>query len=851
MRHFLNWLGPRLRLLFLTRYSVLTGLFPALFVLLALVVNPELLRGLLNLDTPAQLLNVTWLSVLLATLVAVMSRVTQVNAPQRFPDYQNAGGESPPPTPWRWRWLLLVLVGLPIPVACATVIQADPSEHWVDWGAWAFATPVWLLALGSVLLGLFVAFLILLLFTAAQQLLLHPRVRSQYLLPFEHWRLFRPLKDCRFTWLYPLGDRCARWAERLGPGYTESPLDENTQQPVPHPQEPAKPLRVFAPGHAQLLLWFGFTLLAYAVGALLSYRMGWMFEEPSRFPALFYLLLTVLLVGSLLGGLAFLLDYYRVPVLLTLALLALVTATAFRTDHYYQLNPDDRPLAAAPDLTFQQAIDRHDFPPVEPQTEPREKKRTLVVVTAAGGGIQAAAWTTQVLAGLDELYGPEFTRSIGLISAVSGGSVGTMHYLVNGHWDKDKGEPFTPGDREHMRRMSRRSGLEATGWGVAFPDLMHTFAPFVVPRYMDRGWALEEAWRRQIGTDGHPSPSDLRLGDWIEPTRRGEMPVVVFNATLAETGERLLISPALGPQSPPDDPSQAQDFFTLYQKDKPNPRVVTAVRLSATFPYVSPMSRPHRAGGARPEDSKQYHVADGGYADNEGALTVLEWLARLLDAYSHPEDPQAPGRPFDRILVIRIQPFPPAKGRGADTRHGWLYEALGPITTIQNVRVASQAERNSFAFRQLVRHREDASRPGADGARARRDNAQVQAGRLNTRAARVSRSFARDPDGIQSAEYEKDVGNLRRQGQESEHKAAVVGRELVPLAEVTWTTFVFNQDDAPLSWKLTQGQQGAIDAAWRDICAGKSVAVPNGLDEPPLATVDRFFHRRKEGADKP
>jgi len=57
-------------------------------------------------------------------------------------------------------------------------------------------------------------------------------------------------------------------------------------------------------------------------------------------------------------------------------------------------------------------------------------KRTLVVVTAAGGGIQASAWTAQVLTGLHERYKNTFTQSIGVISAVSGGSVGVMFFLL-------------------------------------------------------------------------------------------------------------------------------------------------------------------------------------------------------------------------------------------------------------------------------------------------------------------------------------------------------------------------------------------------------------------------------------
>jgi hypothetical protein len=61
------------------------------------------------------------------------------------------------------------------------------------------------------------------------------------------------------------------------------------------------------------------------------------------------------------------------------------------------------------------------------------------VVAVNGGGIQAAAWAAQVLAGLEEACreegcGREFDEEVRLISSVSGGSVGTM-YFVNEYTD--------------------------------------------------------------------------------------------------------------------------------------------------------------------------------------------------------------------------------------------------------------------------------------------------------------------------------------------------------------------------------------------------------------------------------
>ncbi|PYT27550.1 MAG: hypothetical protein DMG57_17845 [Acidobacteria bacterium] len=60
----------------------------------------------------------------------------------------------------------------------------------------------------------------------------------------------------------------------------------------------------------------------------------------------------------------------------------------------------------------------------------------FIAVAASGGGIHAAGWTTRVIEGLYqelpvELRAP-FAKSIGVISAVSGGSGGSL-YVLNAH----------------------------------------------------------------------------------------------------------------------------------------------------------------------------------------------------------------------------------------------------------------------------------------------------------------------------------------------------------------------------------------------------------------------------------
>lgn len=830
---------------FLIRYAVLVGLLLPGFIVLARWVNPELLGNLLVLETPAQLFHVTWLSVLVAAFVLVASRVIQVNAPDRFADYKAAIARlwPPPPQPapgsttWKVRWLLLLLMGLPLPFACVAAINADPAPDWKAWLQWfALLTP-WTLGSAIVVAGTLFALFLLGVLTFLQQLLLPPEVVSPGLLPFEDVGFFTKLHDVRFGWLYPVADRLAWALGSLGPGYT---------QKITNPQNQLT-YRRLAPGHSQVLLWLGATLIVYLGNYVLVYNAGSVPEENSWFAALFFALLLLLLAGTLLSGLSFLLDYTRVPVVLVVVVLSLGLNVLFNTDHYYEIEPPQKPNSPTADLGFTDTFEKRTFPSVVPSSGPQAKKKTLVVVTAAGGGIQASAWTAQVLSGLDEVYGEDFTRSIGIISATSGGSVGTMYYLANGKWSAP-GSTFDDAARRNMREMSRSSNLEAAAWGIAHPDLMRIFTPFLVPRFADRGWAIEQVWRKELNKlGGDWENGDFRLRDWINPIRLGQMPVPVFNATLVESGQRLLLSPVLS-RSGPANATEAREFFDLYTNAETNPRVTTAVRLSAAFPYVSPVSRPYR----EPPNDGDYHVADGGYADNEGAMVAIEWIYALLKYYRQPEN-KTKKRPFDRILIVRIVPFPIAdRANPADLHKGWLYELLGPLTTIEEVRTASQAERNSLALElfndatlqdvgEQIRKGRERGEEILLEAKSRR-----LAGNLNRNKLQASPRTTTNERSLQAI-----MDAAKREGQQLEQKGMQLLQSIAGETEITWTAFVFQPRDnkgIPLSWKLTARQKANIDTAWNDLLdkrnSNPKPPIPNGLNESPFQTLDRFFKQQ-------
>ena len=137
--------------------------------------------------------------------------------------------------------------------------------------------------------------------------------------------------------------------------------------------------RDFAAGHASSLAYS--IMLAAAYWVLIRLEI----------PALVAVLMLVALAVFFLSGLAFFLDRYRVPLLLCIAAYCSVMQLWRTNDHYYRIWPAAPRPAAEPAVT-----------PAAVVAKAMEQHRPLVVVASAGGGIQAAAWTTAVLARIGE-----------------------------------------------------------------------------------------------------------------------------------------------------------------------------------------------------------------------------------------------------------------------------------------------------------------------------------------------------------------------------------------------------------------------------------------------------------------
>jgi hypothetical protein len=352
------------------------------------------------------------------------------------------------------------------------------------------------------------------------------------------------------------------------------------------------------------------------------------------------------------------------------------------------------------------------------QLDDSPQDRPMIIVTASGGGLHASAWTAAVLARLeatfDEVSSGSFHRSLLLASTVSGGSAGLLSYLR-------EIQPGAVPDFTRMQIAAQCSSLEAVGWGFAYYDLPKAFVPVIPffippssgdgdldksPLFKDRTWSLRKAFARNAYNEfcedtwhrdrGEPVPGGFRglLASSMKhqpdveelerkltlrsllPTRNNLFPAFTMNTTSYEDGLRFLLAnyripdPDASQNWPDARPNyKARSFLATYNTGQgdagtftPDLPLATAAQLSAAFPYISsaarvPMSVDNQVNAP--------HFVDGGYYDNDGTGSVLEFLRYALarpprtgkdtcQVWSKEEEAKASSRKL-RILLIEIR----------------------------------------------------------------------------------------------------------------------------------------------------------------------------------------------------
>jgi len=413
-----------------------------------------------------------------------------------------------------------------------------------------------------------------------------------------------------------------------------------------------------------------------------------------------YLILVLIVATWALAALSFLLDYFHVPILIPLGLWLLFVSLHPKTDHYYPI-VERTPAAEGRQLRFT---------PGQVLKAAMDGNKPIVLVASAGGGIQSAAWTAEVLTEIESHFlhkrdgdprSPRFCEAVQLLSGVSGGSVGNM-FFASAYQNGAIPESLLP----RIKEAAFSSSLSQAAKGFAYSDLLRAIFPFWVRKvYSDRGRALEKAWMANAGCPlkSHPRvPNALcdtldqaTLQDWQADVASGHRPATIFNATTVESGQRLAFGTAPYLPTPPVDPSAPSSVIDFTHKyPESNILISTAVRLSSTFTYVSPAARPLPANSLGnnaiprtdvyttppPTDPLRLHVVDGGYYESTGLGALVAWLEQAAGEL-HNNGVRMP----EQILVITIGAFPPDHNPQYGGRRGAIFQFEAPFIALESL----------------------------------------------------------------------------------------------------------------------------------------------------------------------
>lgn len=254
-------------------------------------------------------------------------------------------------------------------------------------------------------------------------------------------------------------------------------------------------------------------------------------------------------------------------------------------------------------------------------------KPVMYLVTTSGGGNRSANFTMNILQQLDSLSGGTLMDKTFLISGASGGMLGATYYRALA---AERKHGLNPYDQKYVDDISQDL-LNSLFSSFVARDLAAPAQKFSVGKYeyiKDRGYAFEQKLNRN--TRGL---LDKQLKDLEPEEANARIPLILFNSVITRDGRKLVIGtqpmrfmmqPIHDSISFPYMEPDVIDFRTFFAKQDPmNLRLLTAMRMNATFPYVLP--------NVWLPTTPVIDVMDAGLRDNYGPETAIRFLQVFHD----------------------------------------------------------------------------------------------------------------------------------------------------------------------------------------------------------------------------
>jgi hypothetical protein len=384
------------------------------------------------------------------------------------------------------------------------------------------------------------------------------------------------------------------------------------------------------------------SIISIALAFIFLIVVGFYMDDPAfQVPAAASILIFFATMTAVIGALSYFLQSWSLPFFILLILFVDVLYqneiidTRNKAYGLNYINKSDRPdynkqalqqlclpdKVAADKANMLQVLDNWK------KNQPEEKP-VMIFINVSGGGLRSGSFVMNTLQQLDSVVNGKLMPHTMMISGASGGMLGATYYR----------ELYRQQQKDSSVNLYSRSysdNIEKDLLNPLFSSMMarDIFAPaqkFRVGNFKyvkDRGYAFEERLNMNSG-----EILNDQLKDYGREEKNASIPMMIFNSTITRDGRRMMIctqpisfmmKPLLYTADEKASPD-AVDFTAMFAKQDPlNIRLLTALRMNATFPYILPNVW-------LPSDPV-IDVMDAGLRDNYGQETTLRFIENFKD----------------------------------------------------------------------------------------------------------------------------------------------------------------------------------------------------------------------------
>lgn len=275
----------------------------------------------------------------------------------------------------------------------------------------------------------------------------------------------------------------------------------------------------------------------------------------------------------------------------------------------------------------------------------KKQKPFLVVINTSGGGQRSAVWTFSVLDEIDKRCNMALLPQTKIITGASGGMLGATYYRELFRREK------LGADNSHYTALLSKDLLNHLSFALAVNDALF------LPRYYhamgnkyrkDRGYYFEQQLLENL-----QHPFEKTVSAYSQDEYDAKIPQIIYTPTVSNDGRRMMISALPGsyltygevlkPQDFNEDHIDAVEFMRFFEQQRADSLLLTtAIRMCATFPYVTPLV-------SLPSEPVM-QVADAGIRDNLGYELSMRYVYKHRDWINE----NTSGVLFIRVLGDRV-----------------------------------------------------------------------------------------------------------------------------------------------------------------------------------------------------